>query len=353
MAMQYGGWYDNPAAAGKNQRWFNGTWTDGAEPGSGGGNNNNGGGGGASMPSVPSFDPKPYDDLLKSLPGAKDFAAGLDSRENDVFGNYFKTAREQPKPLELFDMMSESAGVPQLRKSQSSLQGTIYDIEDSLRRLEPDINARTQNSVVTESQRRGMLTSAQKPIMENYGWLNQSLGRISDALSKTEADVTQRVGYAVEGFRQELEPYKEHLSLVVQQGSRAMTGFSTDRQTTLEVLLAKIGRQEKITDQEYATAKELAIKENDYMQTVKMKQMEINAPSNEVIEIAGQKVLINKTTGEKIVTLGSSSAPKAGGGSGANYYQQSSQQQPQASAPAGTIMNGYYSTGVGWVKVVQ
>lgn len=31
MAMQYGGWYDNPAT-GRNQRWFNGIWTDGGEP---------------------------------------------------------------------------------------------------------------------------------------------------------------------------------------------------------------------------------------------------------------------------------------------------------------------------------
>jgi len=346
MAMQYGGWYDNPAA-GKNQRWFNGTWTDGAEPGSGGGNNNNGGGGGASMPSAPSFDPKPYDDLLKSLPSAKDFAAGLDSRENDVFGNYFKTAREQPKPLELFDMMSESAGVPQLRKSQSSLQGTIYDIEDSLRRLEPDINARTQNSVVTESQRRGMLTSAQKPIMENYGWLNQSLGRISGALAETQKDVTQRVGYALEGFRMELEPYKEQLSLVVTQNARAMTGFSTDRQTTLDVLLAKIGRQEKVTDQEFTAARELAIKEADYLQAIKLQQNTFNQPNNQIVDVGGNKVLIDMNTGRTIVNLGGKTATT--GGNGKDYYNQ----EPQYSAPAGTIMNGYYSTGVGWVKVVQ
>lgn len=29
--MQYGGWYNNPAT-GRNQRWFNGVWTDGEEP---------------------------------------------------------------------------------------------------------------------------------------------------------------------------------------------------------------------------------------------------------------------------------------------------------------------------------
>lgn len=50
MAMQYGGWYDNPAT-GTNQRWWNGTWTNGAEPSSGGSS----GGGGGSMPSF-SFD---------------------------------------------------------------------------------------------------------------------------------------------------------------------------------------------------------------------------------------------------------------------------------------------------------
>ncbi len=31
--MQYGGWYDNPTT-GRNQRWFNGVWTDGQEPNS-------------------------------------------------------------------------------------------------------------------------------------------------------------------------------------------------------------------------------------------------------------------------------------------------------------------------------
>lgn len=37
--MQYGGWYKNPAN-GKTQRWFNGVWTDGAEPGGAGGGSN-------------------------------------------------------------------------------------------------------------------------------------------------------------------------------------------------------------------------------------------------------------------------------------------------------------------------
>lgn len=32
--MEYGGWYKNPQT-GKTQRWFNGVWTDGAEPGGG------------------------------------------------------------------------------------------------------------------------------------------------------------------------------------------------------------------------------------------------------------------------------------------------------------------------------
>lgn len=37
--MQNGGWYNNPAT-GRNQRWFNGVWTDGSEPSS----SNSGGG---------------------------------------------------------------------------------------------------------------------------------------------------------------------------------------------------------------------------------------------------------------------------------------------------------------------
>ncbi len=52
-AKQYGGWYDNPAT-GKNQRWFNGVWTDGAEPSSSG--NAGGGGSAGAAISIPKID---------------------------------------------------------------------------------------------------------------------------------------------------------------------------------------------------------------------------------------------------------------------------------------------------------
>lgn len=54
--MQYGGWYDNPAT-GRNQRWFNGVWTDGDEPGKSSGGSSSGGKSGGNQPgfTLPQF----------------------------------------------------------------------------------------------------------------------------------------------------------------------------------------------------------------------------------------------------------------------------------------------------------
>src|SRR5260370_659260 len=65
--MEFGGWYNNPDAGGKNMRWWgNYGWTNGEDPTGGrgpnsspsqnsGGGGSSGGGGAASRPAIPAF----------------------------------------------------------------------------------------------------------------------------------------------------------------------------------------------------------------------------------------------------------------------------------------------------------
>lgn len=255
-----------------------------------------------------------YDEVLSSLPSAVDFAKGLNASENDVFGDYLKVAQGQPQPLDLYNQLEEGAGIPQLKTAQSTIQGQIYDLEDTLRRVEPDVAARSRNSIVTEAQRRGMVTAARDPLIEDLGWLGQSLGRVSNAISNEKADIGTKVSLAMQGFQQQLEPYKMQLSMKVDQNSRLMTGFTADRQTKLDVLLQKIHRNEQISDMERNEAFELAKMERQFENQKNLLLDEYNQPNNNVINANGRQLLVNMNDGSIVADLGSS---KAAGGDGA------------------------------------
>jgi hypothetical protein len=249
---------------------------------------------------------------LKDVGGsAVDFAKGLNTTENDVFSQYMAKQKAQPTSLQIYDQTQQAAGIPELKKSQATLQGQVYSLEDSLRRLEPDIAARSGNSIVTQSQRNGMIDAASKPLQENLGTIGTALGRVSSAISDANKDVTTRVGYQMDDLKAELQPYKDQLTLLSDQNARLMTGFSTDQSNELSILMAKIARNEQISDTEYQTAKDLALKNMDYENAMKENAAVLNKPENQVVEANGHKYLIDTKTGNRIADLGSTKSPSS------------------------------------------
>lgn len=262
-----------------------------------------------------SFNPKPYDDLMSNLPKATEYAATLDSSENQAMADYFGYLKSQPTPLDFYTKMTEAAGIPQLRQTQKTLQSQIYSLEDSLRRIEPDISATTGNSLVTEAQRRGMIEERAKPVREALGWQSQSLGRVSDAITNATQDAMNLTGLQEQGVERMSGAYKTKLSVIADQNARKMTGFTTDMQNTLNITLAKIARSEAVSDQQAQQAFELLKLEKQYQleknkleEEYKLKdQYKDTSLDTEIVTVGGRKKLINKQTGEVISDLGSSS----------------------------------------------
>lgn len=267
--------------------------------------------GGVTLPDLQQFPDVKLSDVGGS---ALDFAKELNMGQDAVFGDYMKRQQAQPKSLELLDQQEAAAGIPEMKKVQGTLQSQVYSLEDSLRRVEPDISARSNNSIVTESQRRGMVGAAQKPLVENLGWIGQSLGRVSGAVQEAKSDVTRRVGYAMEDLKSELQPYKEKLQLMSEQNARSMTGFSQDQSTQLNLLVEKIKRGQQISDMEWGAAKDLALQNMSFEQAMKQQSAVLNKPENQVVDANGRRYLIDTKTGARVADLGSTKAPSTGGG---------------------------------------
>lgn len=201
MAYQYGGWYNNPAT-GKNQRWFNGVWTDGAEPG-----------GGSSSSSAVDSAKKNYemasgevntyiDQLIKQAKGDYDFAAkwiennyklalGTDDTAKAQFLKQVANSLEEKVGRIAFDYQTGTYRVNQ--DADSMISRTQRDQSTALQRLNEDDAAYRQTYDRQLQQGR----EAQNASLNERGILttprDQATGLAGKEVRNFEADQTDQL----------------------------------------------------------------------------------------------------------------------------------------------------------------
>lgn len=246
--------------------------------------------------------------------------------EDAAYGEYAKFQQGQIKPLELYDQFEEMAGLPQLRKTASSLRGAIGNAEDALRRAEPDTAARSRNSLVTDAQRRGIVASVQKPIQENLSYLGTALGRVQEGITAGEANIGTKTGLVMQGQQIDRDTYKLKFDMLTDRAARLESGFSEDREIEYNFLMDKIQRMRQLTDQEYNRLVELQKMKvaNDYsLQQIRAQgenSMNLARFTASVPQVTtGAGYLVNPLSGSA-TKFGSSSGGINFGGSGSRYY---------------------------------
>ena len=205
---------------------------------------------------------------LSKVPSALEYAKTLEVPEDAALREIVNTMRAQEKPLDIYGRLETEAGIPQLRATSTTLSKAIASMEDYLDRIEPDVSARTRESLVTEAQRSGMVASEKKPWIEKLGKYGTSLGRVQNAISEGMQGIGTKTQLAIQGQQQEIEPLKLYYSALVDRNARKMSGFTTDRATQLDVLFDKLNRTRQLSDMEWQQANELAQEERTYVRAL-------------------------------------------------------------------------------------
>lgn len=164
---------------------------------------------------------------------------------------YIQFQQGQQKPLDIYNTLESLAGLPQLRKTSSSIQGAIGNVEDALKRVEPNVSATTRNSIVTEAQRQGMVQAQSNPLQDRLTELNTGLGRVTSGISQAESNLGTKAGLVMQGQSQDLSTYKLVLDTMSERAAQLISGFGSDQEYEYKFLMDKITRQRQLTDQEY------------------------------------------------------------------------------------------------------
>jgi len=237
---------------------------------------------------------------LSGVPSVQSFVQGQFAQEDPALNSLVMAMRSRQTPQDIFTSAEATAGLPELRKASSSLSSEIFNLEDFLKTIEPDVTARTRESLVTEAQRRGIVAKNREAPLERLGQFSTNLGRIQGGISSAEQSVSNKVNLTLQGQEQALEPLKLQFTTLVDRNSRLLSGFTADRQTELDSIYAKWNRTNTLSDMEWNRANELADQEGSYMKTLQ------TAAANAGITLKGGESsdsllsMIGKTAAEQI-----------------------------------------------------
>jgi len=248
-----------------------------------------------------------------ALPSAVGFAQNLNNSEDQAYKDYALAARSQAKPLDIYNQLENQAGIPQLRTTASTLMGQVSSLEDTINRVEGNVNATTGNSYTTEAQRQGLVTAGKTPLLNQLNPLATALGRVQSGIQNAEGGINNKVGYAMQGQQQELEPYKVKMQQMADHSARLMTGFTQDHETQLTLLMDKLQRQRTLSDREWQQAADLAKMEKEYSLRKDEAASQIDSNAKRYISLGDKSSLYDTTTGKFISAPSTSSG---GGGTG-------------------------------------
>lgn len=187
---------------------------------------------------------------------------------------YGDLAKKQPSTVDFMKQTDQELGIPEQQKIAGTVRDQIYSLEDALKRVSPNVDATTKQSLVTQGQRENMINAGQRPIQENLATTTQAYGRISEGITALQ-----------------------------DRASRLTAGFSADKESALNLALSKIQRGEQLSDIEKQNAFSSLQSENEYKRQVEMAKTDFGR----------QKELVRLNTNENIRQ---SRATRTGGGGG-------------------------------------
>ena len=206
---------------------------------------------------------------FSQIPSVSSYVESQFASENTALQDLVTQMMGREKPLDIYGRLETEAGLPELRGVSTSLSKEIGAIEDYLDQIEPDVSARTRESLVTEAQRRGMVAAGREPFLQKLGKFGTALGRIGGRISEAERGIGTKVGLAMQGQEMELQPLELRYKTLIDRNVRLTSGFMADRQTQLDFLFDKFQRERQLSDMELQQANQLAQEERQYFQGLK------------------------------------------------------------------------------------
>lgn len=95
---------------------------------------------------------------------------------------------------DVYNNLASQYGLGDLKNTAKSLSEQIYKIEDYLKNVEGDVQKRSGDFLMNESQQRRLMASEAEPSQRNLAELSTGLGRVTSNISSITGDINTQLG---------------------------------------------------------------------------------------------------------------------------------------------------------------
>lgn len=301
---QSGGWYYNPSTNRVDRWWNSGTGPNAAS---------------SQQPqrsSQPSFD---YEAIIRKQ--QEDRAAKEEAQKKEqegLFNEYSTQLKGQETSEAAYKRLTEEAGIPGLQEQMGVFSESLTKLKSGLNEVEQAINERTQGKFVSEAGRARMVAQERGALTTQIARLAEAYAPLMQTLNEKRAGVGTQLQLLASDQVKQLRPIEAKINALSDRFAREMSGFDQDSQNALNLVLAKLQREQTLSDQEWQSANALLQREDEYNKQKDLLSYEASLKkSNQAAPTDPSKYFT--TPGSATVQSGGGSAVVSGGGSGFSY----------------------------------
>lgn len=132
-------------------------------------------------------------------------------------------------PTDVYNKITTQLGIPDARTRVQALQQNLLNTENAIRSVDPNVTARTSNSLVTEAQRGRLVDMEKAPLTDTYNQQNRSYGTEQGNLNELTGQATQQAGLAESDYKNKRQSLADQLQLAIKQQEDAQAKADADR----------------------------------------------------------------------------------------------------------------------------
>lgn len=229
--------------------------------------------------------------LAKQKTGVAGRQAGFAADENAFTGKYSSAINSQEALPAMYKRIGDELNLPTLQANAQSLNQTVRDLPQTYSAATRgfDVNANQLSRIV------GQKSSELAP----------ALATANEALGTAQGNLNTRMGFEQADQERLLKPLGVEQQMLSERIARENTAYSQEDQNELNGLLQKMQMGVTLSEGEKNRAAQLAQSEQSY-HLEQQKMQASQSQNNQIIEVGGQKYLINPQTGQIVSKYGAS-----------------------------------------------
>lgn len=184
--------------------------------------------------------------------------------QSGLFDQYKQKMGSQEQLPALYQRLNTELGIPELSNQAQAFKTEIWRVKGLLDRLDENVTSRNLGTYTTQALRDRIVAKEGGNLRTELGRLGTGLEPVADMLTAAQGQVSTLLPLYAQQQDRELKPLEMQINSLSDRFAREITGFNSNKETTLTALVDKIQRERELSDREWELAQKLAAEEREF-----------------------------------------------------------------------------------------